>query len=117
MVLVQYIVLRRDLLTLLKWPLGAFITQGCHASTAAIATFYCHSDTVAYLAQLDRMHKVTLGVDNEEHMKQITEKLKDAGIDHYLWVEQPENICTALATRPYEKSEIQSYFKGLKLLS
>lgn len=117
MVIVQYIVLRRDLSTVLNWPLGALIAQGCHAATAAITTYYTHSDTVLYLNELNRMHKIVLGVENAEQLENLANKLKDAGIDYYLWIEQPEDLCTALATRPYEKSIIQVYFKGLKLLS
>ncbi|XP_018646953.1 hypothetical protein Smp_104440 [Schistosoma mansoni] len=117
MAIVQYIVLRRDLLTALNWPLGALIAQGCHAATAAIATYFTHPDTVLYLNDLNRMHKVVLGVENAEQLENLASKLKDASIDHYLWIEQPEDLCTALATRPYEKSAIQVYFKGLKLLS
>ena len=33
-VVVQYVVLRRDLID--SWPLGSVVTQGCHASVAAI---------------------------------------------------------------------------------
>ncbi|CAL8075779.1 unnamed protein product [Calicophoron daubneyi] len=112
----QYIVVRRDLITKLGWPLGAIVAQGCHAATAAIHSFHDCPDTVVYLEQLDRMHKVVLGVDGEPELRALHEKLASGNIDHYLWTEQPENICTALATRPYTKSTIQSYFKGLKLL-
>ncbi|KAH8862909.1 peptidyl-tRNA hydrolase PTRHD1 [Schistosoma japonicum] len=117
MVFVQYILLRRDISTVLNWPLGAIVAQGCHAATAAITSYFTHPDTVYYLKEINRMHKIVLGVDNEEQLKNIAQKLKDANIDYYLWTEQPENVCTALATRPYEKSMIQSHFKGLKLLS
>ncbi len=34
--LVQYLVLRKDLWSSLKWPLGSIIAQACHASTAAL---------------------------------------------------------------------------------
>ena len=37
--IVQYVVVRSDLLHEMEWPLGAIITQGCHASTAAIHLF------------------------------------------------------------------------------
>ncbi|KAK4475386.1 hypothetical protein MN116_000792 [Schistosoma mekongi] len=117
MVFVQYILLRRDISSVLNWPLGAIVAQGCHAATAAITSYLTHPDTVCYLKEISRMHKIVLGVDNEEQLKNIAQKLKDANIDYYLWTEQPENVYTALATRPYEKSMIQSHFKGLKLLS
>ncbi|XP_057829915.2 uncharacterized protein LOC131040962 isoform X2 [Cryptomeria japonica] len=56
-VLVQYVVMRRDLID--SWPMGSVITQGCHASVAAVwmnredhyTTKYCGDDN------LDKMHK------------------------------------------------------------
>ncbi|TGZ68686.1 hypothetical protein CRM22_004129 [Opisthorchis felineus] len=115
--LLQYIVVRCDLTTVYGWPLGAVVAQGCHAATASIHAFRTHPQTSAYLENLDRMHKVVLGIENEQQLKCLAEKLTENKIDHYLWTEQPENVCTALATRPYLKSDIQSFFKGLKLLS
>lgn len=60
--LVQYIVVRLDLVHKLSWPLGAVITQACHAASAAIHLHYTDTDTQRYLADLDSMHKVVLGV-------------------------------------------------------
>lgn len=60
--LVQYVVVRSDLIHTLSWPLGAVITQACHAATAAIHLHYSDPDTQQYLAELDSMHKVVLQV-------------------------------------------------------
>lgn len=60
--LVQYVVVRSDLVHKLSWPLGAVITQACHAATAAIHLHYGDAETQRYLAELDSMHKVVLGV-------------------------------------------------------
>ncbi|XP_030475490.2 uncharacterized protein LOC115692690 [Syzygium oleosum] len=114
-VIVQYVVLRRDLID--AWPLGSVVTQGCHASVAAI---WSHRDdplTLQYCSpdNLDSMHKVTLEVKGEPQMLNLAEKLKAGDIAHKLWIEQPENIPTCLATKPYPKSVISSYFKKLKL--
>ncbi|KAI3412923.1 Aminoacyl-tRNA hydrolase [Psidium guajava] len=114
-VMVQYVVLRRDLID--TWPLGSVVTQGCHASVAAIWSHrddpltlqYCSSDN------LDSMHKVTLEVKGEPQILNLAEKLKAGDIAHKLWIEQPENMPTCLATKPYPKSVISSYFKKLKL--
>lgn len=57
--LVQYVVVRSDLVHTLAWPLGAVITQACHA---AIHLNYNDPDTQEYLAELDSMHKVVLQV-------------------------------------------------------
>nr|XP_023855800.1 putative peptidyl-tRNA hydrolase PTRHD1 isoform X2 [Salvelinus alpinus] len=60
--LVQYVVVRSDLVHTLAWPLGAVITQACHAAIAAIHLNYNDPDTQEYLAELDSMHKVVLQV-------------------------------------------------------
>lgn len=65
--LVQYVVVRSDLVHKLSWPLGAVITQACHAATAAIHLHYGDPDTQQYLAELDSMHKVVLGVRAASH--------------------------------------------------
>ncbi|XP_020683432.2 putative peptidyl-tRNA hydrolase PTRHD1 [Dendrobium catenatum] len=113
--LVQYVVLRRDLID--EWPLGSTVTQGCHAAVAAIWDHRDRIDTAAYLSasNLDSMNKVTLEVKGETQIRKLAEKLTAEGIEHKLWIEQPENIPTCLATRPYPKSFIASYFKKIKL--
>lgn len=113
--IVQYVVVRSDLVKAKAWPLGALIAQACHASSAAIHLFYQHPDTQAYLGDLDNMHKVVLEAKDEDTLKALGEKLTEAGIDHKMWVEQPENYPTCLAARPYPKAEVQDLFKGLKL--
>lgn len=45
----------------------------------------------------------------------LTEQLKEQNIDHKLWMEQPENIPTCIAVKPYPKAQIQSLFKKYKL--
>ena len=59
--LVQYLVLRKDLWSSLKWPLGSIIAQACHASTAALWLSKDSPVTTAYCAaeNLDHMHKVS----------------------------------------------------------
>nr|VZI50523.1 unnamed protein product [Spirometra erinaceieuropaei] len=114
--LVQYILLRSDLKSRLGWPLGAIVAQGCHASTAALHRFRDHMETKAYLEDLENMHKVVLAIEESE-LSLIADKLTGAGVDFVTWREQPENILTAIALRPYTKKEVQSYFKGLRLLS
>lgn len=60
--LVQYVALRGDLLRVQKWPIGAMVAQGCHASTAVIHMYRDHGNVIEYLSDLDRMHKVVLEV-------------------------------------------------------
>ena len=58
--------------------------------------------TQKYLSDLDNMHKVVLETGPDDLTK-ISDKLKEAGIDHKLWIEQPENFPTCLAVKPYPK--------------
>ncbi|CAK9866889.1 unnamed protein product [Sphagnum jensenii] len=64
---------------------------------------------------LDHMTKVTLEVKGEIQIQNLSKKLEAAGITHKLWIEQPEDIPTCLATKPYPKSEVSAHFKNLKL--
>ncbi|WCJ30504.1 Peptidyl-tRNA hydrolase II (PTH2) family protein [Euphorbia peplus] len=114
-VLVQYVVLRRDLID--TWPTGSVVTQGCHAAVAAIWENKEDDLTVKYCSpqNINSMHKVTLEVKGETQIKNLSEKLIGGGIAHKLWIEQPENIPTSIATKPYPKSVVSSFFKKLKL--
>nr|XP_043607525.1 putative peptidyl-tRNA hydrolase PTRHD1 [Erigeron canadensis] len=114
-VVVQYVVLRRDLID--TWPLGSVVTQGCHASVSAIWTHKDDPHTIEYCSpdNIDSMHKVTLEVKGEVQLKNLSEKLTSNNIDHKLWIEQPENYPTCLATKPYPKSLVSMFFKKLKL--
>ena len=60
------------------------------------------------------MHKVVLEVGGESDLVKVVEKLKEASIDHKLWVEQPENFPTCLAVKPYPKEVNKSVEKILK---
>lgn len=114
---VQYVVLRRDLWRGLGWPLGAVAAQACHAATAAlwlsredeVTRRYCEGPA------LDAMHKVVLEVKSEQQLVNLSEKLKDSGVVHKLWMEQPENIPTCLATKPYAKDDVAVLFKKYNL--
>ena len=111
-IIVQYIVLRKDL----NWPLGALIAQCCHASTAAMHLYSSDELTQRYFSNLDNMHKVVLGAENLADLESLNKKLIDNNLKFKLWTEQPENILTGLATKPYLKKDIEKFFKRFKLL-
>lgn len=115
--IVQYVVLRRDLGQGMGWPLGSICAQAAHAAVAAVWEHREHADTVAYCAPdaIDGMHKVVLEVKGETQLVNLAAKLAEAGVDHKLWLEQPENFPTCLATRPYPKSEVAAHFKKCNL--
>ena len=60
--LVQYIVVRSDLLHTLNWPVGAVIAQACHACSAVMHLYHDDPNTKLYTSDLDRMHKIVLEV-------------------------------------------------------
>lgn len=60
--IVQYVVVRGDLIGTLKWPLGAVIAQACHASTAVMHLFREDPCVRKYTDDLERMHKIVLEV-------------------------------------------------------
>ncbi|KAG7219627.1 hypothetical protein INR49_018941 [Caranx melampygus] len=109
--LVQYVVVRSDLVHKLSWPLGAVITQACHAATAAIHLHYSDPDTQRYLSELDSMHKAP----DDAALSALSENLTQAGVSHKLWIEQPENIPTCLALKPYPKETVQPLLRKFKL--
>lgn len=115
-ILVQYLVLRKDLSQApFSWPAGAVVAQACHAATAALHLHRDHPYTAAYLRELGRMRKVVLEAADETTLKELAETLQQNNIDHMLWLEQPENIATCIALRPYPKEEVNQYLKRFRL--
>lgn len=51
----------------------------------------------------------------EAQLLQLAERLKEAGVVHKLWVEQPEDFVTCLAVKPYRKSEVAQHLKKYQL--
>ncbi|CAI5484592.1 unnamed protein product, partial [Closterium sp. Yama58-4] len=113
--LVQHVVIRRDLIEALQWPLGSVITQGCHASVAVLWQHRHHPNVLKYCGQLDSMRKVTLEVKGEVQLLNLSKKLQEAGITHRVWMEQPENMPTCIATLPHPKNVVAPHMRKLKL--
>lgn len=64
MTLIQYIIVRADLMKVLKWNIGSVITQACHAVAAVNETYKTDDLTSQYLSpqNIDSMHKCVLAV-------------------------------------------------------
>jgi peptidyl-tRNA hydrolase len=115
-IIVQYILLRRDLKKMKNYNDGAIIAQACHASSAILYKTINDDLTKLYFNDLDRMHKIILSVDGgENEFNELSNILKQNSIEHYLWIEQPENIPTAIAVKPYYKKDIEHLFSKYKL--
>ncbi len=59
--------------------------------------------------------QVVLEVKGESQLRFLSQKLEEAGVKHKLWIEQPENYPTCLATKPYRRSEVGQHFKKCQL--
>uniref|UniRef100_A0A8D8SM13 peptidyl-tRNA hydrolase n=1 Tax=Cacopsylla melanoneura TaxID=428564 RepID=A0A8D8SM13_9HEMI len=114
--IVQYILVRGDLISKLEWPLGAVVAQACHASSASIHLFYEDPITQSYLQDLDNMHKVILEVPDEQELLAVEKVLLSKEIKFKKWIEQPENYPTCIALKPYVKTDVQKLLRKYKML-
>lgn len=60
--IVQYILIRHDVLSKMQWSIGAMIAQACHATVAVIQSSAEDPATKEYLSDINNMHKVVLEV-------------------------------------------------------
>jgi peptidyl-tRNA hydrolase len=114
----QYVVMRRDLLAAKKggFSTGANVSQACHAVTAAIHRSQTAGYTNQFLNDTENMTVCVLCVDSQNELEELAESLSKNSIAHHLWIEKPELIPTALATAPLPKEIAAPYFSHLKLL-
>ena len=71
-IVVQYVIVRGDLLKALKWPVGAVIAQACHACSAVMHLYHDDPSTVEYVKNLDSMHKIVLEVRTRLDLERMT---------------------------------------------
>jgi peptidyl-tRNA hydrolase len=82
--LVQYILLRRDLKKMKNYNDGAIIAQACHASNAILYKTINDELSKLYFNDLDRMHKIILGIDGgEKELNEFSHLLKENSIEQF----------------------------------
>eukprot|EP00043_Microstomoeca_roanoka_P023021 m.257538 g.257538 ORF g.257538 m.257538 type:complete len:150 (+) comp25572_c0_seq1:188-637(+) len=113
--LVQIVVVRADLWRACGWSIGSLIAQGAHAAVAALMENAGLPSVQAYTHALPTMRKVIKQVKNEAALRKLSEQLKEQEIIHHLWIEQPENTPTCLATVPLPADSISKPLKKLQL--
>ena len=59
--------------------------------------------------------QVVLEIKGETQLRNLASKLQEAGVQHKLWIEQPEGYATCLATAPCNKADVQQHFKKYQL--
>jgi peptidyl-tRNA hydrolase len=86
---------------------------------AALETYKSNESTKAYVSKegLPSMTKVVLEVKGEAQLLNLSEKLTENNVDHYVWREQPEDYVTCVALRPYPKDEVKGFLKKCNLAS
>lgn len=64
------------------------------------------------------MHKIVLdaGAAGEAALRELSAALDAAGVQHKLWIEQPEGIPSCLATAPGRRGALKPHFAQFKLL-
>lgn len=99
-------------------------TEGIHgdlnraAAVAAVWTTKDDPETQAYVQpeNIDRMHKIIVETDSVDALVSAEASLRAAGVGCKLWVEQPENFPTALASKPARRSVLKPHFAAFKLM-
>ena len=118
--LVQYVVMRSDLIKQHRWNVGALIANGSHACISVIAAHWQDEAVQRYVTSGNKngapqMHKVVLSVKDENELTDTAQILSHHRIVHQIWTEQPEAIQACLAVKPYPRSIIAPLLKHLKL--
>ena len=126
--LFQYVVLRRDLQEVDRWPFGAIVAQGVLAATSAIVDGLVASDknTLEYTGTLDQtllalnsMRTVVFEMRNGDKLRDFARQLgEQASLGVHLWQEpavgnKDDLKYTALATWVAPKYMLDPLFKGL----
>lgn len=120
------IIMDRSLIGQPDWSLGPLLAQASHASIAVIAqTLLSSRDTQEYISagNLPNMHKVVLQTASKgacSDLRDLSKRLEEARAantaaegedvfpEHYLWIEQPENIPTCIAIAPNRKPQVSN---------
>ena len=114
-ILVQYIIIRNDVYRNQKGSFNSMLQHTSSASAAVIHKHYNHKYTREYLKDLDGMRKKVFQVDDEKELFALENKLVSNEIDYRMWIKQPGDCATCIATRPYPTTEIATFFKNVKI--
>ena len=118
--IIQYIVIRKDLMDPpYSYAIGSIVSQGSHSSVAVISESILAQDeiTLKYVNPnaSSQMHTIVLECPNEKQLLSLKDSLEQAQLKYKLWIEQPENIPTAIALKPYYRSIVAKFVKKFKL--
>lgn len=106
--IVQYLFVVSDIKSIKK---GSLIAQACHASIKAIHVYIDEVDTKEYLNSINNMTTVVLKIKCEDIPNILSSLIE---LDLVEWTEQPENIVTCIALRPYKIQELDQYMDFIR---
>ncbi|KAI8832948.1 peptidyl-tRNA hydrolase II domain-containing protein [Chytriomyces cf. hyalinus JEL632] len=110
-----FLIVRKDLTKTLNWPVGSVIGNAAHAATAVLQKHHTEARVAEYLSDVEGMRKVVLETKNEASLAKVEAELKERGILHHKWIEQPEGIAACIATAPYLRDDVKDCFKKCQL--
>lgn len=113
---VQIIFVVKELTKTHKFTHGMLMAQAAHAGIKSIKTFENEEKTKKYLEDVDNMTTVILKIDSND-IDDIVNLCQRNSIKYVDWIEQPENILTAMATEIIDKNliDVTSIFKKYRL--
>jgi len=102
---------------MVSYFLLSLFSLGCdnHGHKKVTQTVFIYGVTKTTTGEIQCMLQVVLEATGEDQLHNIARNLEEAGISYKLWIEQPENFPTALASAPARKSTVAPFFKKLKL--
>jgi peptidyl-tRNA hydrolase len=106
--IVQYIFIVSDIKSIKK---GSLIAQACHASIKAIHVYKDDVDTREYLKYIDSMTTVILKIKYQDIPSILSNLIE---LDLVEWIEQPENIVTCIALRPYKIEALDQHMDFIR---
>ncbi|KAL0216754.1 hypothetical protein P9112_008938 [Eukaryota sp. TZLM1-RC] len=113
-VFTQYVIINRQIKE--SFPLGAVITQAVHSAVNVLYRYRDRNEVQEYMAQEPgHQHTVVLEASSSEELFKIKSKLHGLDVESVVFVEQPENFATALATLPVLKERTKPVLKRYRL--
>ena len=114
-VIVQYIIVRNDVYRNQERSFNTILQHTSSAATSMIHKHYHHKYTRDYLKDGDDMRKKIFQVKDEKELSDLSNTLTLNNIDFKVWIKQPGNYATCIATRPYPVTDMSQHFKNVKI--
>ncbi|RVD91714.1 peptidyl-trna hydrolase ptrhd1 [Tubulinosema ratisbonensis] len=92
---------------------GALLAQVSHVSIKCVLEFLSDPDCYTFINQTD-MTTIILQVNEDEYCELKEYLSSNSQVSFVEWLEQPENVMTALAVKPLEIEKEKEFMKFIK---